>query len=87
MRAADELPGTNRKILGERVIGELLDKSIALIPMAIGPHDKWGSLVDRLLHQLLIELLVLSSLSSSPHPGCVLSLVPRQLPLLHAFLA
>ena len=50
MRAADELPGTTQKIPGETLIGELLDKSIALIPMAVDPHGKWGPLMDRLLH-------------------------------------
>lgn len=52
MWSADTMPDSDEKIPGERVIGELVNKSIVLIPRGVDPHGIWGPLMGRLLFNL-----------------------------------
>ena len=37
------------KIPGERIMGELVQANIVLLPLAIDPLGKWGPMMDRFL--------------------------------------
>ena len=49
MRDNKRDPDTKAWISGDKAMGQLVDSGIALIPMAIDPHGRWGPLTHNFL--------------------------------------
>lgn len=49
MRAAEKALESSPRIPGKRIMGELVQTTVVLLPLAVDPLGKWGPMMDRLL--------------------------------------
>lgn len=68
-RAAKEDPVTQQTIPGESILGELLDKRIILLALAIDPHGRWGPITERFLFGVTPDQPLTFRNSQHPKPN------------------
>lgn len=69
VRPAREDKVTGVKVPGEQVIGQLLDRRIILLAMAIDPHGKWGPAMDWFLFHIRPRKLLTFGNATHPKPN------------------